>query len=153
MRTKLVFSFQFFLTLFSSGREVRAYLRNQTDIHAKGFDFFTLLNFMDRRDKRCLKFVENTKHRKWFKVIQKTAKTWQKQTRYCKVVANKGRYQKSPIGYLTSLLDKTEPKWFERSFHLHYSSKVNYSRREQTIAGHAVSIDWCFVLCNLSLGK
>ena len=67
-----------------------------------------------RREKLCLKFVKkavkNTKHRKWFKVSHKTAKTRQKQTKYCKVVANKGRYQKSPIGYLTSLLNNSGSK-------------------------------------------
>ena len=67
-----------------------------------------------RRDKLCLKFVKkavkNTKHRKWFKVSQKKAKTRQKQTSYCKVVANKDRYKKSPISYLTSLLNNSGPK-------------------------------------------
>ena len=64
-----------------------------------------------RREKLCLKFVKkavkNPKHKKWFKVSHKTVKTRQKQTTYCKVVANKDRYQKSPISYLTSLLNKT----------------------------------------------
>jgi hypothetical protein len=73
-----------------------------------------LQSLESRREKLCLKFVQkavkNTKHRKWFKVSHKTAKTRQKHTKYCKVVANKGRYQKSPIGYLTSLLNKTGSK-------------------------------------------
>ena len=62
-----------------------------------------------RRVTLCLKFAKkaakNPKHQNWFKVSKKALNTRQKQTKYHKVIANKGRYMKSPISYLTSLLD------------------------------------------------
>ena len=62
-----------------------------------------------RREKLCLKFAKKAekhpKHKAWFKPCNKTANTRQEKTRYCPVVANKGRYKKSPISYLTSLLN------------------------------------------------
>ena len=62
-----------------------------------------------RRDKLCRKFAKkaekNPKHKKWFKPSHKPANTRQKVPKYCPVVANKGRYEKSPISYLTNLLN------------------------------------------------
>jgi hypothetical protein len=67
-----------------------------------------------RRDKLCLKFarksVNHPKHKQWFKLNKKAVNTRQKQPKYCKVVANKGRYKHSPISYLTSLLNKSKQK-------------------------------------------
>ena len=67
-----------------------------------------------RREKLCLKFakkaVKHPKHKNWFKVRKKAQNTRQKQTKYCEVIANKGRYKKSPISYLTSLLNTTKQK-------------------------------------------
>ena len=65
-----------------------------------------------RRDKLCLKFagksVKHPKHKQWFKPSKKASYTRQKQPKFCKVVANKGRYKRSPIGHLTSLLNRTK---------------------------------------------
>ena len=63
----------------------------------------------NRRSKLCLKFAKKAakhpKHKQWFKVKTVQKNTRQRKTKYCKVIANKGRYKKSPIGYLTSLLN------------------------------------------------
>ena len=67
-----------------------------------------------RRDKLCLKFArkaeKHPKHKQWFKLSKKAANTRQKQPKYCTVLANKGRYRRSPISYLTSLLNKDKQK-------------------------------------------
>ena len=63
-----------------------------------------------RTSKLCLKFAKkaekNPKHKKWFKPSHKSTNTRQKLPKYCPVFANKGRYEKSPISYLTNLLNK-----------------------------------------------
>ena len=63
-----------------------------------------------RRDKLCIKFAQKAekhkKHKYWFKTSKKANDTRQKQTKYCNGVANKDRYKKSPVSFLTSLLNK-----------------------------------------------
>ena len=56
----------------------------------------------NRRSKLCLKFAKKAakhpKHKQWFKVKTVQKNTRQRKTKYCTVIANKGRYKKSPIG-------------------------------------------------------
>ena len=63
-----------------------------------------------RREKLCLKFGEkaekHSKFKNWFKLNKPNVNTRQDQTKYCEMIANKDRYKKSPISYLTTLLNK-----------------------------------------------
>ena len=62
----------------------------------------------ERRRKICLTFAKKAqKHKKfsnWFKLNPKS-KTRQKQTKFSKVVCKKERFEKSPLSYLTNLLN------------------------------------------------
>ena len=62
-----------------------------------------------RRRKLCKKFVKKAvkhpKHQKWFKPNHVTVDTRQHHPKFCEVVAMKERYKKSPISYLTGLLN------------------------------------------------
>ena len=68
-----------------------------------------LTSLESRRDKLCVKFarraVKHPKHSSWFKPNNIDVNTRQTRTKYCSVVANKDRYAKSPISYLTTLLN------------------------------------------------
>ena len=68
-----------------------------------------LLTLDTRRQKLCKKFtfksVKNPKHTKWFKVNTKVSRTRQKQPLFCPVVARTARFEKSPISYMTKLLN------------------------------------------------
>ena len=68
-----------------------------------------LTSLESRRDKLCVKFarraVKHPKHSSWFKPNNIDVNTRQTRTKYCSVVANKDRYAKSPIAYLTTLLN------------------------------------------------
>ena len=69
-----------------------------------------LTSLESRREQICLKFArrasKHPKHNKWFKANTMNVNTRQEKTRYCEVVARTGRYQKSPISYLTNLLNR-----------------------------------------------
>ena len=62
-----------------------------------------------RRNKLALKFaLKSEKHRKfqnWFKVNVKQVETRQSKDKYCNVKAKHARYEKSPISFLTRLLN------------------------------------------------
>ena len=62
-----------------------------------------------RRKKLCLKFaVKAEKHpefSKWFKPNRKLTITRQVPTKYCEVFAVKNRFKKSPLSYMTNLLN------------------------------------------------
>ena len=62
-----------------------------------------------RRIKLCKKFVKksvkNEKFTKWFKINSKINFTRLKQPKYCEVFSRTARYKKSPISYLTRLLN------------------------------------------------
>ena len=63
----------------------------------------------DRRHKLCLKFVKKAaihpKHKNWFRLNPKTVETRQDKTKYCPVYSNHNRFDKSPLAYLTDLLN------------------------------------------------
>ena len=67
-----------------------------------------------RRVKLCYKFankaVKNDKFKNWFKVNDKWNRTRQKQPLYCPVWARTTRYLKSPLSYLTSILNQSKKK-------------------------------------------
>jgi hypothetical protein len=69
-----------------------------------------LLSLEDRRVKLCSKFakkaVKNSKFKNWFKLNDRYKRTRQNQPKYCQVWARTVRYQKSPLNYLTSILNQ-----------------------------------------------
>ena len=85
-----------------------------------------------RRTKLCKKFatksVKNSKFKKWFKVNKKVSFTRQAQPKYCRVYSRTVRFEKSPLSYLTSILNSM--KWMTDLYIIHYTycilSQVNY---------------------------
>ena len=68
-----------------------------------------LTSLESRREKLCVKFAsraaKHPKHSSWFKPNNIDVNTRQTKTKYCSVIANKDRYARSPISYLTILLN------------------------------------------------
>ena len=64
----------------------------------------------DRRKQLCLKFAlkceKSPKFSKWFKLNSRVTKTRKKASKYVDVFSNSARFDKSPINYLTQLLNK-----------------------------------------------
>ena len=62
-----------------------------------------------RRHKLCLKFARKSaahpKHRNWFRVNLNTVNTRQEKPLYCPVYSNHDRFDRSPLAYLTNLLN------------------------------------------------
>ena len=67
-----------------------------------------------RRHKLCLKFAKksaaHTKHRNWFKVNMNTVNTRQDKPLYSPVYSNHDRFDRSPLAYLTNLLNDDNKK-------------------------------------------
>lgn len=63
-----------------------------------------------RRAKLCLTFAtksaKNVKHKNWFKLNTRTTVTRQPQPKYCPVSSSTTRFYKSPISYLTQILNE-----------------------------------------------
>jgi hypothetical protein len=63
----------------------------------------------ERRRKLCLKFarksLKSTKFKNWFKPNTRYTTTRQDQTEFCEVYSRLERFDKSPISYLTNLLN------------------------------------------------
>ena len=63
-----------------------------------------------RRSNLCIKFakkaVQHKKHTNWFKTNDKVTVTRFKQPKLCPVIARTKRFEKSPLSYLTKLLNK-----------------------------------------------
>jgi hypothetical protein len=64
----------------------------------------------ERRRKLCIKFarksLRNQKFKHWFKPNTLRTKTRQDQPKFCEVYSRLDRYEKSPISYLTNLLNQ-----------------------------------------------
>ena len=73
-----------------------------------------LKSLEQRRNQLCLKFtskaVKNPKHRNWFKVNKKVTNTRQSQPTFCPVFSRTVRFQKSPISFMTNLLNSKYSK-------------------------------------------
>ena len=67
-----------------------------------------------RRQRLSLKFAKkcaaHPKHKEWFRVNFKTVNTRQGKPKYCPVYSNHTRFDKSPISYLTNLLNEDAMK-------------------------------------------
>ena len=68
-----------------------------------------LQSLQSRRDKLCLNFVKkaekHTKFQKWFKPAHYSQDTRQEKFKYCKVQAKHNRFEKSPLSFLTKMLN------------------------------------------------
>ena len=102
----------------------------------------------ERRRKICLKFAQkslkNEKFCKWFKENKSETSTRQEQMKFHEVYCRTDRYKKSPISYLTSLLNIEH--WtstvISEAIHLH-CLQVNYwDIRGQD--GH--TLQWCLLV-------
>ena len=71
---------------------------------------FSLDTLEVRRELLCKKFgnkaVKHPKHAQWFKTNTKVTVTRMQQPKYCPVIAKTRRFEKSPLCYLTNLLNK-----------------------------------------------
>ena len=78
--------------------------------YSSALSYFNLETLETRRIHLCEKFskkaVKHPKHTKWFKINNRTTVTRQEQPKYCPVVAKTRRFQKSPLCYFSSLLNK-----------------------------------------------
>ena len=81
--------------------------------YQNALDITELDTLEDRRDKLCLKFAKKAekdpKHKKWFSSRPKTS-TRQKNLKYWDVVARTERLKRSPIAYLTQILNQYHSK-------------------------------------------
>ena len=84
-------------------------LGNEYTSYSSACEKANLTTLEERRVKLCKKFAlkaaRNTKHQKWFKVNRKPKNTRLQQTFFCPVIARTSRFAKSPISYLTNLLN------------------------------------------------
>ena len=73
-----------------------------------------LKSLEDRRVKLCTKFAnkaaKNNKFKNWFKINARWDRTRSAQPKFCPVWARTTRYQKSPLSYLTSILNQAKKK-------------------------------------------
>ena len=76
----------------------------------KALKSLQLDSLFNRREKLCKKFsmkcIKNPKFTKWFKPNIKSAPTRGIPSKFCEVNARLERFEKSPINYLTKLLNK-----------------------------------------------
>ena len=80
--------------------------------------YSTALSYMEleplhlRRNNLCMKFpgkcLSNNKFSKWFKLDEKVTVTRQQRKKFCNVYSRTVRYDKSPLSYLTNLLNKAK---------------------------------------------
>ena len=82
--------------------------------YVNALDIVGLESLEARRHKLCLKFARKAaahpKHRNWFKLNMNTVNTRQENKLYCHVYSNHNRFDKSPLAYLTNLLNTDNKK-------------------------------------------
>ena len=73
-----------------------------------------LQKLSERRRKLCSSFAskaqKHSKFSKWFKVNLKKSKTRQTQPKFCQVIRRTERFKKSPLSYLTDILNQKYSK-------------------------------------------
>ena len=73
-----------------------------------------LESLKSRRDRLCLNFAKkaekHSKFRGWFKKADRKPNTRQEQFKYCRVRANRVRFEKSPLSMLTKMLNQYHKK-------------------------------------------
>ena len=106
-----------------------------------------------RRQSLCKKFAKKSfKHQKfskWFKLNEKKTKTRHKQPKLCNVVCRTSRFQKSPISYLTNILNKLAD-WNLLTLH---SCKWIIGHRRICFEDTALCLLLYFLICTISLDK
>ena len=85
-------------------------LGEQYESYTSSLKTAALMKLSTRRRKMCIKFAKraqkHSKFTKWFKPnTRRTPRL--KQPRFCPVIAKKERFRKSPLSYLTTLLNHT----------------------------------------------
>ena len=68
-----------------------------------------LETLVNKKDKLCIHFIKKAekheKHQKWFKLNDNPVNTRQSKEKYCTVQAQHTRFKKSPLNFLTNLLN------------------------------------------------
>ena len=99
---------------------------SEYESYTSSCDDANLLTLEERRLRLCLKFtvksVKHPKHSKWFKVNTKISRTRQKQPKFCPVIARTTRFDKSPISFMTKLLNQHgfRLKWIQINSNIKY---------------------------------
>ena len=77
--------------------------------YVNALDIVKLETLEARRHKLCLKFARKAaahpKHSNWFRLNMNTVNTRQEKPLYCPVYSNHDRFDRSPLAYLTNLLN------------------------------------------------
>ena len=77
--------------------------------YKEALDMVGLESLEARRHKLSLKFARKAavhpKHRNWFRLNTNTVNTRQEKSLYCPVYSNHDRFDRSPLAYLTNLLN------------------------------------------------
>ena len=83
---------------------------NEYNSYTRALNTMSLQRLTDRRKKLCLNFAlkceKNPKFSNWFKLNLKYRKSRHQQPKYCEVYTRTERFYKSPIAYLTRLLNE-----------------------------------------------
>ena len=78
--------------------------------YSEALKFVHLDSLENRRVKLCLKFAKkaekHVKHSKWFQINTKPTNTRQHKSKYLEVQHKLSRFKKSPISYLTRILNE-----------------------------------------------
>ena len=78
--------------------------------YSRALETLGIQRLANRRKLLCLKFAlkceKDPKFSKWFKLNTKNRNTRQKPTKYCEVYSHTERFYRSPIAYLTRLLNE-----------------------------------------------
>ena len=87
-------------------------LGNDYTSYQDALDCFEIGSLEERRVQLCSKFakkaIKHSKFKNWFKVNSLRTSPRQDQPKFCHVRARLGRYLKSPLSYLTAILNKTK---------------------------------------------
>ena len=82
--------------------------------YQSALDMIGLESLEDRRHRLSLKFAKKSathfKHKNWFKPTVTKIKTRIEKTKYCPIYSNHTRFDKSPLAYLTNLLNSHHKK-------------------------------------------
>ena len=79
------------------------------ELYVSALKLLSMETLNTRRIKLCKKFViksvKKDKFNRWFKINNNLPFTRRKQPKYCEVLSRTDRYKKSPISYLTKILN------------------------------------------------
>ena len=100
--------------------------------YPEALNVLELESLESRRNKLCLKFSKKAekheKHRHWFKRNTVKVNTRQEKPKYCEVKAKHTRFEKSPLCFLTKMLNQHYRK--KQTCIQYIPSRVNYSHTD-----------------------